>query len=561
MHCLVLSKEQMRQMRYFLRQKDIEFPTTNNILPVRQSLRPPTYSVLGGKGRGLDITELVATTLKSIIQIVKEISPDQSLDNLTFYLKDSGDGAGTMPALKSKKKCAIGGDDISDSQDDDDDDNDDDSDHMFQYGINPLKLVRDVNGTTQEILWQNKVPNSARSLRPIYLIREVETDVELLDFVINETDHARNDLNENGLTINIDKCDVHVSCIMKDSMKDLKFKKAISGLGGADCILCKSKVDDWTNLQKIEDGGFKIAADTQNIFDNVLDENGNICIRPKDFGTRSGVTQKPLSDSDQHSITITHSYINGTTWYLKMLYRCYIDFKTWVEKAGYCDHLYKSKGDVRETIKQKTGLCLDYVNSAGGKGGTSTDGKQGRRFYSDELIPVIDDLLSKPSNKKHKDNMLTLHKQLSIILRIVSCTRKINIEKYEQHCKDTMINISKNFPWAKLNHTLHGTIQHSVELIKMNGGESLGWYSEEGLEANNKDIRNYLEHLSRKCAVNKQIEDVHHRLLERSNPYLIYITSKFTGGKLCKICKASDHTVRTHDAHFFKVDGLEGFFL
>ena len=95
----------------------------------------------------------------------------------------------------------------------------------------------------------------------------------------------------------------------------------------------------------------------------------------------------------------------------------------------------------------------------------------------------------------------------------------------------------------------------------MNGGESLGWYSEEGLEANNKDIRNYLEHLSRKCDGNKQIEDVHHRLLERSNPYLIYITSKFTGGKLCKVCKASDHTVRTHDAHFFKVNGLEEFFL
>ena len=124
-----------------------------------------------------------------------------------------------------------------------------------------------------------------------------------------------------------------------------------------------------------------------------------------------------------------------------------------------------------------------------------------------------------------------------------------------------MINISKNFPWAKLNHTLHGTIQHSAELIKMNGGESLGCYSEEGLEANNKDIRNYLEHLSRKCDGNKQIEDVHHRLLERSNPYLIYITSKYTGAKLYTVSKESDHTVRTRDVHHFKVDGLEDFFL
>ena len=41
-----------------------------------------------------------------------------------------------------------------------------------------------------------------------------------------------------------------------------------------------------------------------------------------------------------------------------------------------------------------------------------------------------------------------------------------------------------------------------AELIRMNRGESLGWYSEEGFEANNKDIRNYLEHLGRKCDSN-----------------------------------------------------------
>ena len=151
--------------------------------------------------------------------------------------------------------------------------------------------------------------------------------------------------------------------------------------------------------------------------------------------------------------------------------------------------------------------------------------------------------------------------QLSIILRVVSCTRKINLVKYEEHCKETMLNIGKNFPWCKVNHTLHGTIQHSAELIRMNGGESLGWYSEEGLEANNKDIRNYLEHLSRKCDSNQQLEDVHHRLLERSDPYLIHITSKYTGAKICRICKASDHTVCTHHLHQFTVHGLEEFFL
>ena len=568
-HCMALSKEETRQTRYFLSQKGIQFPTTNDLLPVRQSLRPSTFPVLNSKGRGLDIRELISQTVSSIIKIVREDSPKQPLDHLTFHLKDGGDGAGSMPSLRSRKKTKIANIETASSVATEDVESDkDEAEHMFQYGIIPLKLVRSLQGCDKQILWQNKVPNSSRSLRPIYLIREKETETELLDFVIKETDSVRKDLNTNGLLVPISsggvQTNLQISCDMRDTMKDLKFKKAISGLGGADCILCKSKVAEWISLKKIEEGGFKIDrtfTDTQSIFNAVLDGEGNIQIRPNDFETRSGVTQKPISDSDQHSITITHSCINGTTWYLKLLYRCNIDYKVWDMRAGYSDHVIKSKEQVQGLIKKRTGLRLDYVNSAGGKGGTSTDGKQGRRFFSEELLPVIDNLLSKPCNQKHKQHMITLHKQLSVILRVVSCTRKIDIAKYESHCKETMINIARNFPWCKLNHTLHGTIQHSVELIRMNGGESLGWYSEEGLEANNKDIRNYLEHLSRKSDSNKQIEDVHHRLLERSDPFLINVTSRYTGAKLCTICKASDHTVRTHNQHQFAVHGLEDFFL
>ena len=153
--------------------------------------------------------------------------------------------------------------------------------------------------------------------------------------------------------------------------------------------------------------------------------------------------------------------------------------------------------------------------------------------------------------------MITLHKQLSVVLRIISCTRKIDVVKFSVHCQETMLSIATNFPWTLLNHTLRGTIQHSPELIEMNGCESLGWYSEEGLEANNKDIRNYLERLSRKCDTNKQIEDVHNRLLERSDPYLIHLTSRYMQGKVCRICEATDHTVRSHDKHSAgNLDGL-----
>ena len=112
-------------------------------------------------------------------------------------------------------------------------------------------------------------------------------------------------------------------------MKDLKFKKIVSGLSGADCLLCKSKQAEWTKLALIEPGeSFKInrsAADTRHIFNSVVDSNGNIRTKPYDFDVRSGVTREPLSDSDQHSITITHSWINGCSWFLKLLYRCYMN--------------------------------------------------------------------------------------------------------------------------------------------------------------------------------------------------------------------------------------------
>ena len=126
---------------------------------------------------------------------------------------------------------------VNDDEDlskDDDEHDEEEAEHIFQYGIIPLKLVRNFDGQV-EILWQNKVPNSSRSLRPIYLIREKETEEDLLDFVIKETDRVRKDLNSNGLLVSInsgnevneDESEVEiyqVHCDMRDTMKDLKFK-------------------------------------------------------------------------------------------------------------------------------------------------------------------------------------------------------------------------------------------------------------------------------------------------------------------------------------------------
>ena len=64
-----------------------------------------------------------------------------------------------MPALKSRKKAVVE-DENTDTEDasgteDDESDEEDEAEHIFQYGIIPLKLVRNFDGN-EEILWENK---------------------------------------------------------------------------------------------------------------------------------------------------------------------------------------------------------------------------------------------------------------------------------------------------------------------------------------------------------------------------------------------------------------------
>ena len=64
---------------------------------------------------------------------------------------------------------------------------------------------------------------------------------------------------------------------------------------------------------------------------------------------------------------------------------------------------------------------------------------------------------------------------------------------YQEFCEETSLFIADAYPWAKINHTLHGLIHHSCEIMEINNVYGLGALSEEGLEAANKHIHRYLE--------------------------------------------------------------------
>ena len=67
---------------------------------------------------------------------------------------------------------------------------------MFQYSIVPLKFV-----CNNQVLWSNETPNSIETVLQLYLVREKESNEEMMKLIISSTDIARCCLNENGATI------------------------------------------------------------------------------------------------------------------------------------------------------------------------------------------------------------------------------------------------------------------------------------------------------------------------------------------------------------------------
>ena len=282
--------------------------------------------------------------------------------SIKCFFKDGCDGAGQQTTMKSKEMVAS-------------------KHHMFQFGIVPLKVVCIRESQEQEVMSENQSPNPQLSVRPVYLIREEETNPELLEEVIKSTDAAREKLNEEGMVMDYDNAKVHMMFDIKDTMKDLKLKRNKSGMKGASCILCHTKQRDWTCAERAKEG-FPIThtvAEAKRIYNMLADEEGTVKRSTGDFALLKGVTAEPITTSDQHSVCITHGYINGTTWFLKLCYRCYTDYRCWVEHADQRgEPVRRAKERVLKTLEEKHGLALNQCAGACEKTGTSTTGGQGR---------------------------------------------------------------------------------------------------------------------------------------------------------------------------------------
>ena len=118
----------------------------------------------------------------------------------------------------------------------------------------------------------------------------------------------------------------------------------------------------------------------------------------------------------------------------------------------------------------------------------------------------------------------------------------IEVDALDIFCKETYITILENFgDWVEISQSVHQLLSHSSEKIKENDGRGLKSQTEEGLEANNKIVRNMREFGARKTSLKANLTDVYHHCWLRSDPDLCSRKRQV----YCKNCKETDHTIRS----------------
>ena len=184
-------------------------------------------------------------------------------------------------------------------------------------------------------------------------------------------------------------------------------------------------------------------------------------------------------------------------------------------------------------IYDETGLKIDAPSP---QGGNTDTGNLTWRVFSSECLPAITQILTK-FRVKEKDALLRIHHSLSIILRVASSKRRVDIEPYRDLCRQTYLLIVESLPWAKVTECLHDVLGHSAEAIERNDGFGLGNFTEQGSEGTNKYIRRYSERGARQTSLQANIEDVMQKLIVRSDPVVL----SFARSPFRSRCNSQDH--------------------
>ena len=100
---------------------------------------------------------------------------------------------------------------------------------------------------------------------------------------------------------------------------------------------------------------------------------------------------------------------------------------------------------------------------------------------------------------------------MAVILTIINSDRHVKVDEFREFCRKTYLHVV-SIPWIELTPSAHTVLGHSAELVEENGHRGLHNFTESGLEANNKFLRQYRIMKARKTDQHDNLSDCINRL-------------------------------------------------
>lgn len=183
-----------------------------------------------------------------------------------------------------------------------------------------------------------------------------------------------------------------------------------------------------------------------------------------------------------------------------------IGFEKWQARGEENKVVVKNrKTSIQQAFKEELHLNIDCPKQGFG---SSNDGNTARRFFENSSVSAkileVDEVLI---NKFHT------------ILQVLSSGFAVKIELFRSFCYETAEMFVKLYPWYCMPTSIHKILIHGPQIVEW-APLPIGQLSEDAQEARNKDIKQYREHFSRKSERSKTMEDIFHRMMITSDPYI-----------------------------------------
>jgi hypothetical protein len=527
-----ISKRHWTEMRLHLK-PFVELPVYDSLSQLWKDMLPPLIKF--HDGWRADIYEIVKCTLQRLpTEVVQALETEEAQSTGVVAKFITGcDVSGSHKVYKAPSSLGEGID----------------TSHFMVGGIALTQLC--LNDEAGTVLHNIRNPSCDDNERPIIICPGKDTK-ELNDLTFEAIDQGIIKVHEGAIPITFtssnDNEEFEIEFVVKIELSQLDGKALAAGLGlqGAFCTMCKCSASDAQKPERIQQL-FRIERSiesVQQLYDDLVetDEDGNefIPTKPNDYHLRQGLTQKPLTRQDiAKNFPILHSRLRALSFFEQFAYR----FNANVPIMGRGKRLTtyqkeKVEAAKKDFISQAKNDIKIILDSPRAEGGSSDDGNTAKRFFSPENREAVVGLFK--GTVHEKAIIQKLIQNFSIILRLISSKRLVDVDAFEDFCNKTYICLCEEFPWVSVSTSVHRLLGHSAERIRLNHGFGLGMISEEGLEAIHKLVRRFRELSARKTSLEDNIQDVFTHLFIRSDPTI----RSYNRLLVCSNCSEINHTRR-----------------